>query len=77
VLVALGLRGQLDGGRRVLRTPTRTPDIRPVDDTDPVSCLDCGEPLRTGPDGERYCSFDGTVWAAGTRRVGLVGTTHN
>lgn len=40
---------------------------------DPVACLDCGEPLRTGPNGELYCEFDGSIWAAGNRRVGRVG----
>ena len=45
---------------------------------DPEACQDCGEPLRTGPGGELYCSFDGTVWGAGNRRLGRVGvTTHN
>lgn len=38
----------------------------------PVACLDCGEPLRTGPRGELYCPFDGQIWAAGNRRVGTV-----
>lgn len=35
----------------------------------PVACWDCGEPLRLGPRGERYCPFDGQKWAAGYRRV--------
>jgi hypothetical protein len=34
----------------------------------PIACLDCGEPLRTGPDGERFCRFDGSVWEDGGRR---------
>ncbi|MFD5697447.1 LamG-like jellyroll fold domain-containing protein [Streptomyces lasiicapitis] len=38
----------------------------------PEACGDCGEPLRTGPRGELYCRFDGSVWAAGGRRVGHV-----
>jgi hypothetical protein len=38
----------------------------------PPACLDCGEPLRIGPNGEQYCSFDGSVWDAGNRRVGTV-----
>ncbi|MES9522462.1 hypothetical protein [Streptomyces capoamus] len=42
---------------------------------DPVACLDCGEPLRSGPRGERYCPFDGSIWASGGRRVGQVSTT--
>lgn len=44
---------------------------------DPEACQDCGEPLKTGPDGELYCGFDGTVWGAGNRRLGRVGITHN
>lgn len=40
----------------------------------PVSCLDCGEPLKSGPNGELFCPFDGSVWEAGNRRVGHVGT---
>ncbi|MEU3161787.1 LamG-like jellyroll fold domain-containing protein [Streptomyces griseoincarnatus] len=39
---------------------------------DPVACLDCGEPLRSGPRGEKYCPFDGQIWAAGNRLVGTV-----
>lgn len=35
----------------------------------PEACPDCGEPLRPGPRGERYCPFDGSMWAAGNRRV--------
>lgn len=35
----------------------------------PVACWDCGEPLRLGPRGERYCPSDGQQWAAGYRRV--------
>lgn len=35
----------------------------------PVACWDCGEPLRLGPRGERYCPFDGQKWSAGYRRV--------
>ncbi|MFE1192926.1 LamG-like jellyroll fold domain-containing protein [Streptomyces olivaceoviridis] len=41
---------------------------------DPVACLDCGEPLRTGPRGELYCPFDGSIWGAGGRRIGHVST---
>ena len=39
----------------------------------PEACLDCGEPLRTGPHAELYCPFDGSVWGAGGRLVGHVG----
>lgn len=39
----------------------------------PSACLRCGEPLRIGPNGEMYCSFDGFIWAAGNRLVGRVG----
>jgi hypothetical protein len=35
----------------------------------PVACLNCGEPLRAGPNGELFCLFDGSVWAAGNRRT--------
>jgi hypothetical protein len=38
----------------------------------PAACLDCGEPLRSGPGGERYCPFDGSIWEAGDRRAGDV-----
>lgn len=38
----------------------------------PAACLDCGEPLRSGPGGERYCPFDGSIWEAGGRRTGDV-----
>jgi hypothetical protein len=34
----------------------------------PQACLDCGEPLRVGPSGELFCTFDGSVWATGNRR---------
>jgi hypothetical protein len=40
----------------------------------PVACLDCGEPLRSGPRGERYCPFDGSIWEAGGRLAGYVST---
>lgn len=40
---------------------------------DPVACLDCGEPLRTGPNAELYCPFDGSIWGPGGRLVGHVG----
>lgn len=50
---------------------------RQEDERDPAACLDCGEPLRVGPNGELYCSFDGTTWEAGNRRTGQIGTTHN
>ena len=40
----------------------------------PVACLDCGEPLRSGPHGERYCPFDGSIWEAGGRLAGHVST---
>lgn len=36
----------------------------------PQACLNCGEPLRVGPKGQLYCPFDGSVWAAGNRRIG-------
>jgi hypothetical protein len=39
----------------------------------PTACPDCGEPLRTGPNAELYCPFDGSVWGAGGRLVGHVG----
>jgi len=41
---------------------------------DPIACLDCGEPLRTGPNGVLYCPFDGSTWAAGNRWTGHVST---
>jgi len=44
---------------------------------DPEACPDCGEPLTTGPDSELYCRFDGSIWGAGNRRLGRVGSTHN
>ncbi|HEY3478240.1 MAG TPA: hypothetical protein VGL02_04990 [Streptomyces sp.] len=34
----------------------------------PEACPRCGEPLRTGPDGEAFCRFDGTVWEEGGRQ---------
>lgn len=37
-------------------------------DRDPVACLDCGEPLRSGPHGELFCLFDGSIWGPGNRR---------
>jgi hypothetical protein len=40
----------------------------------PAACLTCGEPLRSGPGGERYCAFDGSVWGPGGRLVGTVST---
>ncbi|KOV86064.1 MULTISPECIES: LamG-like jellyroll fold domain-containing protein [unclassified Streptomyces] len=43
---------------------------------DPVACLDCGEPLRTGPRGQLYCPFDGSIWGAGGRRIGQVSATY-
>lgn len=42
---------------------------------DPTACLDCGEPLRSGPNSELYCPFDGSIWTAGNRRTGQVGVT--
>ncbi|MCZ4602919.1 hypothetical protein O3S80_03860 [Streptomyces sp. Lzd4kr] len=39
---------------------------------DPEACGLCGEPLRSGPGGELYCLFDGTIWAAGDRQTGQV-----
>lgn len=42
-------------------------------DRAPLACLDCGEPLRTGPRAELFCPFDGTIWAQGNRRIGQVG----
>lgn len=50
---------------------------RQEDERDPAACFDCGEPLRTGPNGERYCSFDGSTWEAGNRRTGQTSATHN
>ena len=44
---------------------------------DPVACLDCGEPLSSGPHGELYCPFDGSTWGAGGRRTGQVSATRN
>ncbi|MGA6223472.1 hypothetical protein ACPESV_24440 [Streptomyces umbrinus] len=41
----------------------------------PAACLDCGEPLRTGPGGESYCPFDGSIWGAGGRHMGQVAAT--
>ncbi|MEU0207349.1 hypothetical protein [Streptomyces canus] len=41
---------------------------------DPVACLDCGEPLRTGPGDVLYCPFDGSTWGAGGRRTGHIST---
>ncbi|GAA2673847.1 hypothetical protein GCM10010400_39970 [Streptomyces aculeolatus] len=38
----------------------------------PVACLDCGEPLRSGPRSEQYCPYDGQVWEAGNRRMGRI-----
>jgi hypothetical protein len=35
----------------------------------PTACGDCGEPLQSGPRGELFCKFDGSVWEAGPRRV--------
>jgi hypothetical protein len=35
----------------------------------PVACPDCGEPLRSGPRGEMFCLFDGSLWGAGDRRL--------
>ncbi|MEA5366098.1 hypothetical protein VA596_41680 [Amycolatopsis sp., V23-08] len=43
----------------------------------PVACQDCGEPLRTGPNGENYCPFDGSIWGPGPRRIGQISNTHN
>lgn len=40
----------------------------------PEACFDCGEPLRSGPHGERYCPFDGSIWEEGGRLAGHVGT---
>ena len=31
-----------------------------------VACPNDGEPLRTGPDGQLYCPFDGAQYAAGS-----------
>ncbi len=28
----------------------------------PRACPNDGEPLRTGPNGELFCTFDGWVW---------------
>ncbi|MGW4525183.1 hypothetical protein [Amycolatopsis sp. NPDC004378] len=35
----------------------------------PDACPDCGEPLRTNTYGEHHCSFDGSIWEEGPRRV--------
>lgn len=43
--------------------------VRQEQEEVPVACWDCGEPLRLGPRGERYCPSDGQKWAAGYRRV--------
>lgn len=40
---------------------------------DPVAC-DCGEPLRTGPNSELFCPFDGSIWETGGRLAGHVST---
>lgn len=45
---------------------------REEQERDPVACLDCGEPLRSGPRSELYCPFDGSTWTTGGRRVGRV-----
>ncbi|MEI5100300.1 LamG-like jellyroll fold domain-containing protein [Streptomyces sp. PmtG] len=41
-------------------------------DRTPEACGDCGEPLRTGPRGELFCLFDGSIWGAGGQRLGQV-----
>mgnify|MGYP006158962415 CR=1 FL=1 len=38
----------------------------------PQACEECGEPLRTGPRGELFCLFDGSIWGAGGQRLGQV-----
>jgi hypothetical protein len=43
----------------------------------PAACHDCGEPLRDGPDGEHHCTFDGSIWEEGPRRVPRIIPTHN
>jgi hypothetical protein len=40
----------------------------------PWPACDCGEPLRTGPQGVLYCPFDGSTWTAGNRRTGHIST---
>lgn len=35
----------------------------------PAACPDCGEPLRTNLDGQLHCSFDGSLWEEGPRRI--------
>ncbi|MFI0236329.1 hypothetical protein [Streptomyces sp. NPDC016845] len=41
----------------------------------PTACEDCGEPLRTGPRGDLYCPFDGSIWGPGPTRLGQVGVS--
>lgn len=43
-------------------------------DRPPLACQDCGEPLKSGPNGENYCPWDGSVWEAGNRKVGYLNT---
>lgn len=31
----------------------------------PQACPNCGEPVRSGPDGVLFCTFDGWRWAGG------------
>ena len=32
----------------------------------PTACPNDGEPLRSGPNGELFCTFDGYRWTGGT-----------
>lgn len=50
---------------------------REEQERDPEACPDCGEPLRSGPHGELYCPFDGSIWGAGGQRLGQVSATRN
>lgn len=34
-------------------------DLREQKTRRPTACPDCGEPLRSGPDGTLHCRFDG------------------
>ncbi|RSN26499.1 hypothetical protein DMC63_01295 [Streptomyces sp. WAC 05977] len=52
-------------------------ELRNDRERDPEACPDCGEPLRLGPNSELYCRSDGSIWGAGSRRLGRVGTYHN
>lgn len=34
-------------------------EVREEQARPPIACPDCGEPLRSGPDGVLFCRFDG------------------